>query len=107
VDPPSKLELTAKKAARMQQHVPGETTELGEVVISAATSSIATSTVHNNDAPCAKNGGCKNWRGSRNGSESRSESPWHLLKTIFLISVIVAFFLWIIIYTLLDHYRIL
>jgi len=108
VDPPSKFELTTKKTARMQQqHVSGETTELGEVVISAATSSIATSTVHTNkDAPC-KNGGCKNWRSGRSGNESRSESPWHLLKTVFLISVIVAFFLWIIVYTLLDHYRIL
>jgi hypothetical protein len=107
VDPPSKFELTTKKTTRMQQHMSGETTELGEVVISAATSSIATSTVHTNkDAPC-KNGGCKNWRSGRSGNESRSESPWHLLKTVFLISVIVAFFLWIIIYTLLDHYRIL
>ncbi|XP_011343472.1 uncharacterized protein LOC105282873 isoform X2 [Ooceraea biroi] len=105
VGPPSRLGPT--KTAKMQQHAAGETTELGEVVISTATSSVATPAVRASDAAPCKNGGCKIWRSSRGSSEPRSESPWHLLKTIFLVSVIVAFLLWIIIYTLLDQYRIL
>lgn len=107
VDPPSKFEST-RKTAKMHQHAAGETTELGEVVISPATSSVATSAVNANSeaAPC-KNGGCKIWRSSRSSSEPRSESPWHSLKTIFLVSVIVAFLVWIIVYTILDQYRIL
>ncbi|XP_018346195.1 PREDICTED: uncharacterized protein LOC108750870 isoform X2 [Trachymyrmex septentrionalis] len=110
MDSPSKFEL-ATKTAEVHRHAAGETTEMGEVKVTAPSSNIATSMAHSsgsNGMPC-KNGGCKIWRNSRiEGSEPRTpESPWHSLKTIFLVSVIVAFLLWIIIYTLLDQYRIL
>ncbi|XP_018401455.1 PREDICTED: uncharacterized protein LOC108778708 isoform X1 [Cyphomyrmex costatus] len=102
----------ATKTAEVHRHAAGETTELGEIKVtmpsSVATSMPSTAHTSASDATPCKNGGCKIWRSSRIGSsESRSESPWHSLKTIFLISVIVAFLLWIIVYTLLDQYRIL
>ncbi|XP_077279565.1 uncharacterized protein LOC143906990 isoform X3 [Temnothorax americanus] len=118
MDLSSKFEPRTKKtAAEAHRHLAGragETTELGEVRVTAPSSNVATSmpsTAHpnGNDAatPC-KNGGCKVWRSSRvDGGELRPESPWHSLKTVFLISVILAFLLWIIVYTLLDRYRIL
>ncbi|KAL6424054.1 hypothetical protein ACFW04_009745 [Cataglyphis niger] len=112
MDSSSRFEPTTKRTAtaEVHRHATGEAmTELGEVKVIAPSSSIATSTPHISDAPApCKNGGCKVWRSNRDGnSEPRSESPWHLLKTIFLISVIVAFLLWVIVYTLLDQYRIL
>ncbi|XP_024867507.1 uncharacterized protein LOC112451834 isoform X1 [Temnothorax curvispinosus] len=118
MDLSSKFEPRTKKtAAEVHRHLAdraGETTELGEVRVTAPSSNVATSmpsTAHPNGndaaAPC-KNGGCKVWRSSRvDGGELRPESPWHSLKTVFLISVILAFLLWIIVYTLLDQYRIL
>ncbi|XP_011695326.1 PREDICTED: uncharacterized protein LOC105454428 [Wasmannia auropunctata] len=115
MDSPSRFEPTANKPAEMQRHfAAGETTELGEVRVIGPSSNVATSTpstAHtsgSNATPC-KNGGCKVWRSTRvgGGSEPRTESPWHILKTVFLVSVIVAFLLWIIVYTLLDQYRIL
>ncbi|XP_011874441.1 PREDICTED: uncharacterized protein LOC105565670 isoform X2 [Vollenhovia emeryi] len=119
MDPSSRSELKTKKTAKVLRHAAGEITELDEVRVSAPNSNVATSmssTAHpsDNDAsasatPC-KNGGCKVWRSSRVGvGEPRTlaESPWHSLKTVFLVSVIVAFLLWIIVYTLLDQYRIL
>lgn len=110
MDSSSKFEPTTTKTAEVHRHSTGETmTELGEVKTIPPSSSIATSTLHpsgDDPAPC-KNGGCKIWnRGIRDG-ERRSESPWHSLKTIFLVSVIVAFLLWVIVYTLLDQYQIL
>ncbi|XP_018308576.1 uncharacterized protein [Mycetomoellerius zeteki] len=112
MDSPSRFEL-ATKTAEMHRHAAGETTELGEVKATAPSSNVATSmpsTAHTSgsDATPCKNGNCKVWRSSRvGGSEQRTESPWHSLKTVFLVSVIVAFLLWIIVYTLLDQYRIL
>ncbi|KMQ87832.1 hypothetical protein RF55_12788 [Lasius niger] len=114
MDSPSKFEptttRTATMAAEVHRHATGEAmTELGEVKVTAPSSSIATSTPHTSGdpAPC-KNGGCKVWRSNCDGGgERRSESPWHSLKTVFLVSVIVAFLLWVIVYTLLDQYRIL
>ncbi|KYM79385.1 hypothetical protein ALC53_10180 [Atta colombica] len=111
MDSPSRFELA--KTAEVHRHGAGEITEMGEVKVTAPSSNVATSmpsTTHpsGSDAMPCKNGGCKVWRNSRvGGSEPHTESPWHSLKTIFLISVIVAFLLWIIIYTLLDQYRIL
>ncbi|XP_015608342.1 uncharacterized protein LOC107274093 isoform X2 [Cephus cinctus] len=81
-------------------------TELSEVKVgvSTATSTAATSTpVLSRSIPCG-NGGCK---ATRSHGEARPESPWHLLKTIFLVSVIVALVIWVIVYTLLAQYRIL
>ncbi|XP_018369242.1 PREDICTED: uncharacterized protein LOC108765173 isoform X2 [Trachymyrmex cornetzi] len=112
MDSPSRFAL-ATKTAEVHRHAAGETTELGEVKVTAPSSNVATSmpsTAHpsGSDAMPCKNGGCKVWRSSRiGGSEPHAESPWHSLKTVFLVSVIVAFLLWIIIYTLLDQYRIL
>lgn len=98
MESPSRFELTK---AEMQSE---EETELGEVKVTLPTSTVATSTpVQPGTIPC-RNGGCKSWT-SR--AESRMESPWHFLKTIFLISVIVALILWIIVYTFLAQYRIL
>ncbi|XP_043518643.1 uncharacterized protein LOC122533207 isoform X3 [Frieseomelitta varia] len=98
MESPSRFELTKAEAES------GEETELGEVKVTLPTSTVATSTpVQPGAIPC-RNGGCKSWT-SR--AESRMESPWHFLKTIFLISVIVALILWIIVYTFLAQYRIL
>ncbi|XP_076281468.1 uncharacterized protein LOC143209560 isoform X2 [Lasioglossum baleicum] len=91
-----------------------EETELAEVKTTLPTNNAATSTgklaslqhaqqVQPGSIPC-RNRGCKSWSGR---SESRLESPWHFLKTVFLISVIVALVLWVIVYTFLTQYRIL
>lgn len=113
MDSSSRFEPTMKKMAEVHRLAAGETTELGEVKIIVPENNVATSmstmahTSSSENAPC-KNGGCKVWRSSRsNGGEPRTESPWHSLKTVFLVSVLVAFLLWIIVYTLLDQYRIL
>lgn len=79
-------------------------TELGEIKVTTPMSNVASSTGSRvGSVPC-QNGGCKVWR-SR--VEPRAESPWHLLKTIFLISVILALILWVIVYTVLAQYQIL
>jgi len=113
MDSPSKFDPTTKKTAEVHRHAAGETTELGEVKVTAPSSNVATSmpsTAHtsSSDAVPCKNGGCKIWRSSRvSAGEPRTESPWHSLKTVFLVSVIAAFLLWIIVYTLLivhGHY---
>ncbi|XP_011157214.1 uncharacterized protein LOC105194154 isoform X2 [Solenopsis invicta] len=114
MDTPSKFEPNSKKPTEVHRHgAAGETTELDEVKVNTPSSHVATSmpstayTSGSDAAPC-KNGGCKVWRSSYiGGGGPRTESPWHSLKTVFLVSVIVAFFLWIIVYTLLDQYRIL
>ncbi|XP_076752343.1 uncharacterized protein LOC143424266 [Xylocopa sonorina] len=94
----SRFELTKTEVQSADE------TELDEVKVTPAMSSVATSTpVQPGSTPC-RNGGCKSW-GSR--AESRMESPWHFLKTVFLISVIVALVLWVIVYTFLAQYRIL
>lgn len=103
MDAPSRFEPT--KTAEMRHT--GET-ELAEVRVTTAppASSVAISTLGpmtKTELPC-RNGGCKVWR-SR--SEPRTESPWHTLKTVFLVSVIAAFLLWVVVYTLLNQYRIL
>ncbi|XP_050477181.1 uncharacterized protein LOC126867085 [Bombus huntii] len=98
MESPSRFELTK---AEIQN---AEETELGEVKVTPPMSTVATSTpVQPGSIPC-RNGGCKSWA---NRAESRMESPWHFLKTIFLISVIVALVLWVIVYTFLVQYRIL
>lgn len=98
------------KITDVNWHAAGETTELGEVSVIVPSSNVATSMPHTSSetSPC-KNGGCKIWRSSRDGNsgEPRSENPWHSLKTVFLVSVIVAFLLWVIVYTLLDQYQII
>ncbi|CAD1471505.1 unnamed protein product [Heterotrigona itama] len=97
MESPSRFELTK---AEIQN---GEETELGEVKVTLPTNTVATSTpVQPGTIPC-RNGGCKSWT-SR--AESRMESPWHFLKTIFLVSVIVALILWIIVYTFLAQYQV-
>ncbi|XP_016904865.1 uncharacterized protein LOC107993131 [Apis cerana] len=97
MESPSKFELTKTEVQIADE------TELGEVKVMPLTSNVATSTpVQPGSIPC-KNG-CKSWA-SR--AESRMESPWHFLKTIFLISVIVALILWVIVYTFLVQYQIL
>lgn len=108
MDPASRFEPTTKRTAEVHHHATGEAmTELGEVKV-AASSSIAMSMPHTSGDPAPCKNGCKIYRSNRDGGgEPRSESPWHSLKTVFLVSVIVAFLLWIIVYTLLDQYRIL
>lgn len=107
---PFQMEPPTRKTAEVHRHAAGEVTELGEVRVQTAAMASTASTAHPSHAkaPCeARNGGCKGgiWRSG--GTEPRTESPWHSLKTVFLLSVIVAFLLWIIVYTLLDQYRIL
>ena len=96
MESPSRFELTKTESPS------GEETELGEVKLTMPSSSVATQ-VQPGSIPC-RNGGCKSWT-SR--GEPRLESPWHILKTIFLVSVIVALVLWVIVYTFLAQYRIL
>ncbi|XP_076684847.1 uncharacterized protein LOC143377478 isoform X2 [Andrena cerasifolii] len=98
MESPSRFELTKTESPN------GEETELGEVKSTMPSSSVAAaSQVQPGSIPC-RNGGCKSWT-SR--GEPRLESPWHVLKTIFLVSVIVALVLWVIVYTFLAQYRIL
>ncbi|XP_026675190.1 uncharacterized protein LOC108632099 [Ceratina calcarata] len=98
MESPSRFELTKAEVRS------GDETELGEVKVQPPMSSVATSTpVQPGNIPC-RNGGCKVWA-SR--TESRMESPWHFLKTVFLISVIAALILWVIVYTFLAQYQIL
>ncbi|XP_032688133.1 uncharacterized protein LOC116852165 isoform X2 [Odontomachus brunneus] len=108
VDPPSRFEPS--KTTEMRHHV-GET-ELSEVQVIAtlptnnvtmSTSPSATTSPYTGELSC-RNGSCK---AQRSRVEPRLESPWHRLKTVFLVSVIVAFLLWVIVYTLLDQYQIL
>lgn len=85
-----------------------EDTELCEVKIVVPTASVATATPTTSPPlpegiPCG-NGGCKT---SRSRGDPRPESPWHSLKTIFLMSVIIALIIWVIVYTLLTKYQIL
>ncbi|KOC70612.1 hypothetical protein WH47_03628 [Habropoda laboriosa] len=97
MESPSRFELTKTEVENADE------TELGEVKVTLPTNSVATSTpVQPGSIPC-RNGGCKSW----NRGESRLESPWHFLKTVFLISVIVALIIWVIVYTFLTQYRIL
>ncbi|XP_054014442.1 uncharacterized protein LOC128895677 [Hylaeus anthracinus] len=90
MESPSRFELTKTKTQSMDEM------EFGEV----KTSNVATSTpVPSGSIPC-RNGGCKGWT-------STAESPWHFLKTVFLISVLVALVLWVIVYAFLTQYKIL
>ncbi|XP_033331485.2 uncharacterized protein LOC143258717 isoform X2 [Megalopta genalis] len=101
----SRLELTKTKPRDAEEN------ELAEVKTASPTNNVATSTAKLSSThpaqpgsiPC-RDGGCKAWA-SR--SESRLESPWHFLKTVFLISVIVALVLWVVVYTFLAQYGIL
>ncbi|XP_078039381.1 uncharacterized protein LOC144471326 isoform X2 [Augochlora pura] len=101
----SRFELTKTKPRDVEEN------ELAEVKTAVPTNNVATSTaklssanpVHPGSIPC-RNGGCKGWAGR---SESRLESPWHFLKTVFLISVIVALVIWVVVYTFLAQYGIL
>ncbi|XP_043480496.1 uncharacterized protein LOC122510128 [Leptopilina heterotoma] len=88
---------------KMETNPSGET-ELSEMKI--VTSSIgvtATNQNHSEDHQC-RNGTCKI---SRIRNNQQPENPWHYLKTIFLISVIIALIIWIIVYTLLVQYKVL
>lgn len=98
MESPSRFELT--KADEQS----ADETELGEVKVSPPTSNVATSTpAQPGSIPC-RNGGCKSWS---NRGETRLESPWHFLKTVFLVAVIVALVIWVIVYTCLAQYRVL
>ncbi|XP_015428901.1 PREDICTED: uncharacterized protein LOC107185678 [Dufourea novaeangliae] len=99
MESPSRYDLTKSEARSLDE------TELGEVKTTLPTSNVATSTQSSQPGsiPC-RNGGCKSWA---TRTESRLESPWHFLKTVFLVSVIVALVLWVIVYTFLAQYRVL
>ncbi|XP_076662546.1 uncharacterized protein LOC143365854 isoform X2 [Halictus rubicundus] len=108
MDSLSRFELTTTETTGKEE------TELSEVKTTLPTNNVATSTgkfqhaqqmqqAQPGSIPC-RNRGCKNLSGR---SESRLESPWHFLKTVFLISMIVALVLWVIVYTFLAQYRIL
>ncbi|XP_029052141.1 uncharacterized protein LOC114880371 [Osmia bicornis bicornis] len=102
--PPSHMESPSRCELTKTEDQSADETELGEVKVSPPTSSVATSTpVQPGNIPC-RNGGCKSWA---NRGESRLESPWHYLKTVFLVTVIVALVIWVIVYTFLTQYRIL
>ncbi|XP_076385242.1 uncharacterized protein LOC100875244 isoform X3 [Megachile rotundata] len=97
MESPSRFELTKADDQSADE------TELGEVKASPPTSNVATSTpAQPGSIPC-RNGGCKSW----NRGETRLESPWHFLKTVFLVTVIVALVIWVIVYTCLAQYRVL
>ncbi|XP_076639250.1 uncharacterized protein LOC143351532 isoform X2 [Colletes latitarsis] len=97
---PQQMESSSRFELTKPEVQGADETELGEV----KTTNVATSTpVQPGNIPC-KNGGCK---ALSSPVESRLESPWHFLKTIFLISVIVALVIWVIVYTFLAQYEIL
>ncbi|XP_046413185.1 uncharacterized protein [Neodiprion pinetum] len=106
---PQQMENTNFDAPKSAAEKTGDT-EMNEVKVSVPTASVATSTPTTSSPapapegiPCGK-GGCKT---SRSRGEPRPESPWHHLKTIFLVSVIIALVIWVIVYTLLTQYQIL
>ncbi|XP_035732385.1 uncharacterized protein LOC118446161 isoform X1 [Vespa mandarinia] len=75
--------------------------ELNEVDVIAPKKNVATLTVvQAGSIPC-QNSGCRNW-----GTRGVPESPWHILKTIFLVSIIVTLIIWVVIYALLAQYHI-
>lgn len=75
--------------------------ELKEVDVIAPKKNVATLTVvQPGSIPC-QNSGCRNW-----GTRGVPESPWHILKTIFLVSIIVTLIIWVVIYALLAQYHI-
>ncbi|XP_031847866.1 uncharacterized protein LOC116433665 isoform X2 [Nomia melanderi] len=94
----SRFELTKTESRSVDE------TELAEVRTTLPTNNAATSTPQQPGGVPCRNNGCKSWS-SR--SESRLESPWHFLKTVFLVSVIVALVLWVIVYASLSQYRVL
>ncbi|XP_043259796.1 uncharacterized protein LOC122401614 isoform X2 [Colletes gigas] len=97
---PQQMESSSRFELTKPEVQSADETELGEV----KTTNVATSTPGQpGNIPC-KNGGCK---ALSSPVESRLESPWHFLKTIFLISVIVALVIWVIVYTFLAQYQIL
>uniref|UniRef100_A0A0C9QNK6 DNER protein n=1 Tax=Fopius arisanus TaxID=64838 RepID=A0A0C9QNK6_9HYME len=76
-------------------------TELGEVRMASPTPA-ASSSKNVAPGPCS-NGPCKTSMSLHN----KPESPWHSLKTVFLVSFIIALIIWIIVYTLLSQYELL
>ncbi|XP_063974368.1 uncharacterized protein LOC135161037 [Diachasmimorpha longicaudata] len=76
-------------------------TELGEVRMSLPTPA-ASSSRPIGGGPCY-NGPCK----IPMNIQHKPESPWHSLKTVFLVSCIVALIVWIIVYTILSQYELL
>ncbi|XP_033216525.1 uncharacterized protein LOC117172568 isoform X2 [Belonocnema kinseyi] len=98
VDQPSRYD-----PAKMEKNSPVEA-DHSEMKIIIPTVSVATSIPPKpENIPC-NSGACKS---SRMRSDPRPESPWHILKTIFLIVVVVALIIWVIVYTLLVQYQIL
>ncbi|XP_051176321.1 uncharacterized protein LOC127291296 isoform X2 [Leptopilina boulardi] len=89
---------------KMETNSPGET-ELSEMktVTMSSMNVTASNPNHSNDHQC-RNGTCKM---STIRHNPQPESPWHYLKTVFLISVIIALIIWIIVYTLLVQYKVL
>ncbi|XP_011498786.1 PREDICTED: uncharacterized protein LOC105362935 isoform X2 [Ceratosolen solmsi marchali] len=74
-------------------------TELGEMKVVAGVVPVV------EDVPC-HSGACKS-AVTKIWPDHRLESPWHYLKTLFLISMIVALVVWILIYVLLSQYELL
>lgn len=77
-------------------------TELGELKMTSQEIQVVGSV--GQGVPC-HNGACRSSIKGR--AEHRLESPWHYLKTLFLVSIIIAFVVWIIVYVLLAQYNVL
>lgn len=82
--------------------IPQNDTELGEVKVMSLTT-MATTSKDVQAIPCS-NGGCKKSVFNKKNSD---ESPWHYLKTIYLIFFMFALIVWIIVYSLLSRYELL
>jgi hypothetical protein len=74
-------------------------TELGDMKTAPGITSIV------EEVPC-HSGACKNTV-AKIWPDHRLESPWHYLKTLFLVFVILALVIWILIYVLLSQYDLL
>ena len=79
-------------------------TELGELR-AVATSTANSPTATDAGVPC-HNGACKS-SGDKLRPEHHIESPWHHLKSLFLVSIIVALVVWIFVYVMLTQFDVL
>ncbi|XP_023245341.1 uncharacterized protein LOC106646767 isoform X1 [Copidosoma floridanum] len=77
-----------------------EETELGE--LGGNPGAVPANHQHRVNLAC-HDGACKS-RAQRHQPVHRLESPWHHLKTVFLVSIIISFIVWIVAYVLLVQY---
>ena len=92
-----------------RSHCGNNDTELNDFKIISLEGTTTTSNNQNNSTISCYNGACKHGNQNNNliNEKSVPESPWHILKTYFLLIIIVSLILWIFIYVTLTYYKLL